>query len=97
MFKSCCKKFYFENGDCLIKYQKTNDSESHDRINIRHNECVKNRRKVDLNFKLSNNLRTKTNQASKSQNFEKRIKLLIHWDVLILFQKTRSFTNFTVI
>ena len=68
------KNYYLENRDKLIKYQKLYDKQNRDKISTRMNEYFKNRKQLDLNFKLVCNLRSRTNQAFKSQNVRKTNK-----------------------
>ena len=64
------KKYYFENRDSALECRKKYKIQNRGKIN----EHIKNRMKSDLNFKLSHNLRSRTNKASKSQNVRKTNK-----------------------
>ena len=68
------KNYYLENRDKLIKYQKLYDKQNRDKINTRMNEYFKNRKQLDLNFKLVCNLRSRTNQAFKAHSVRKTNK-----------------------
>ena len=64
------KKYYFENRDSALECRKKYKIQNRGKIN----EHIKNRMKSDLNFKLSHNLRSRTNKAFKSQNVRKTNK-----------------------
>ena len=59
-----------KNRDQINEYHKKYKKENRDKINFH----TKNRRDLDLNFKLACNLRSRTSSAFKSQNVRKTNK-----------------------
>ena len=68
------KDFYLKNRDRLVSNQRVYDQQNRDKINNRRNEYFRIRKKSDLNFELACNLRSRTDQAFKSQNVRKTKK-----------------------
>ena len=61
------KKYNKQNPDQIIEYHKKYNKQNRAKINI----YERNRRKIDLNFELACNLRSKTSKGFKSQNNRK--------------------------
>ena len=61
------KKYYIENRDLELECNKKYRSDNKDKIN----KYFKNRKKSDLNYKITCNLRSRTSTAFKSQNVRK--------------------------
>ena len=71
--RSCCKEYYYYNGDQLLNIMKNYNKQKRKKINLRE----KIKRKFDFKFKLAHNIRVRTHHAFKSQNIEKLNKTLI--------------------
>jgi hypothetical protein len=76
--KSCQKEYYKNNKDKINEYQKEYQKELQIKNKIRFDEYQRdykrNRRKVDPNYKLSMNLRSRIRLAIKSQHGDKAYK-----------------------
>ena len=64
------KKFYINHRDLEVEGNKKYRSDNKDKIN----EYIKNKKKLDSNYKLACNLRSRTTTAFKSQNVRKTNK-----------------------
>ena len=69
--KECQKKHYLDNNDQIIEYKKQYFQQNKNKIIESNRDYVKSRRDSDLNYKLTCNLRSRTNKAFKSQNSRK--------------------------
>ena len=76
--KICCKsrrkKYYLKNREREIRYSKNYYDEHRDRQLQNHKNYINNRRKIDLSFKLSQKLRSRTYNAFETQNVSKNNK-----------------------
>ena len=64
------KEYYLKNRDQINEYHKKYKKENRDKLDFH----IKNRRDLDLNFKLACNLRSRTSSAFKSRNVRKTNK-----------------------
>ena len=62
------KKWVFENQEHLIKYRKEHNKKYCLDNREKISQQVKNRRRLDCNFRLSHNLRVRLNQVLKGKN-----------------------------
>ena len=70
--KICCQKYYYNNRNRILDYQKLHSKNNRRKINAYERQ----KRKNDCNFNLFCNIRHRTKYAFKSQNIEKIIDLI---------------------
>ena len=71
--KICRRGSYNKNYEKIIQYRKEYNKNNRSKINA----YEKQKRKIDFNFKLTFNIRRRTNEAFKTKKLEKLIKQVI--------------------
>ena len=75
------KNYYVANQDRLLNKQKLYNKENRDKINTRMIEYVKNRRRTDVNFRLTRNTRQRIHQALQGKTKSSSTKDILGIDI----------------